>query len=334
MLTGSFPSLEVWYTIKVLRHFGDLPGFPKLAGAVASRSKSLKSLLVEVPKGARHVSEILVSFHQIPWARRERWAWQLVQAISQMHADGFPISTLTYLHPPILVDNTDYIRLWQFRGKQWTAFPGRHRYPPEMDVLKMQASLSLLEAGQPDTPPERDIWDLGRVLWCLATHFPRAWSDLPLGEPLYSHEALSLPRLPDTIPQYYRNMVEWCRAPDLRVRPTAKRILDLFPVAVATAAALPIGSIRAIHDALPELNFSFTSCDFCNERCFGTSFNCPICDEGDFDICVACYGRGRYCNDSAHRLVELHVGASGIFENSGRYHSSVKMGGLRDILTV
>ena len=333
-LTRSYPSVEALYTIRVLHCLAEKRGFLRFKGIVPGvRPSSMKSWLVELPPGSRDLPTLLENGHNVPWMRRERWARELVEAVSEVHACGFTIASLNNVRPPIIIDGADHVRLWRFSSKQVQAFAGRHRWPPESAILE-QMSSAMRETDGLDATFKNDIWDLGLALYCLATHFRHGWEDLPVHDPQARTPAL--PPLPAQVPEYYRNIVQRCRAPKACERPPAWRLLKDFPGEEALEPTMPSSS--AMVDVQPAFNMPcildrrWSNCNRCKRRCWGTIFCCMVCSDSDFDLCAPCLDRGEHCDDLTHHLVELHVGPTGGRENTGQYHSCVKRGGGRDVL--
>ena len=53
---------------------------------------------------------------------------------------------------------------------------------------------------------------------------------------------------------------------------------------------------------------SFTiCCNICNDAIPNTHYHCSKCDDGDFDICEACYGQQIRCDGDDHWLVRRYV---------------------------
>ncbi|KAL8826649.1 MAG: hypothetical protein Q9191_003665 [Dirinaria sp. TL-2023a] len=53
---------------------------------------------------------------------------------------------------------------------------------------------------------------------------------------------------------------------------------------------------------------SFTiCCNICNDAIPNSHYHCSICDDGDFDICEACYNQQIHCDNDDHWLVKRYV---------------------------
>jgi len=218
---------------------------------------------------------------------------------------------------------------------------GGSYYPPEFRHLR-DVSPTTNEAAGPDVTSKMDIFHLGSILWLLAENLPRTPSS-----PVCSKEGcnaqvgpfcdkshidpIALPRLPENIPQYYRSIVDACRAERPNDRLAAWKLLKLFPSTSESESS-------HIETSKPErLNINVwgmsligsISCNYCQKRHIQLPiFHCNICDAGDFDLCQACFDGGMHCYDRDHFLVEMRK--IGSWMVPGKYHSSVKSSGDPD----
>ena len=345
----TIPTVELLYNIQLLRAMENTPGFVKFAGVVTDASgKRLSSYLIEFPwTRCRFLKDIFnetESSEVIPWERRERWARQIVEAVGCAHSKGFVIGTLGLAWRfSILIDHMDCVCLWQFKSK---IVPHRtpHNYTPELHGSANTGAHSRAETGRLDITSKTDLYNLGRVLWLLAEFFP--W--IPIGPTCVREECIqfphrcnrshedphSLPPLPPAIPQYYRDMVDMCRAESPTERPAAWRLLRLFPLANRhQSSPEAIISSESLDSALlkhSSLRFAF--CDHCGRPVESLSFTCTVCHSGDFDVCLLCFNEGRHCLDTDHLLVELEKRLSQGCAASGRYYSNVKDSGDRNVI--
>ena len=340
----ALPSYEFLYNIQLLRCLSDISGIAKFAGITVDNSGNyLKSYLVEMPK--TKCSLLLdratqTQYHS--WKHHENWARQLIQRISQVHSKGFVVGTLWYQRPAILIDSFDCLYFWRFEATiQVSDVPGA-LYPPEFRHYRSLSNQSINEAECPKVTPKFDIFHLGMILWILAESFSSRVSTSRLRErfstlsgPYYSDslvDTIALPRLANSIPQYYKDVVDACRAENPNERPPARRLLELFPptnnsescrIGYAKPESMDVGSLRACVAKT-------VTCDLCGKGIRMLFFHCNICSKGDYDICPKCYDAGLHCLEQDHLLVEL--------ENRGscpvarRYHSRVKSSGKRDVI--
>jgi serine/threonine protein kinase len=174
----------------------------------------------------------------LPWERREQWAKEIIEAVSQIHSKGFVAGTFGHVNDlPVAIDVSDRAMLWNFHNKLWTGEEQAGYMPPEFRALRRHGKTS---EQYVNATPKTDIFHLGMVLWLLAVnitpisthHFCRNSNcQRPAGAPCYEVHAdpIALPSLSSHVPQYYRDIVSHCRATNPSSRPSAWRLLQLFP---------------------------------------------------------------------------------------------------------
>ena len=238
----SIPAVGLLYTIRVLHCMNDSPGFTKLIGIITDNSRRyLKSYLIELPKPCRNILQIAAD-PSVPWERREQWAAHLVRGISRLHAHSFLVGGLCTCNIP-LIDDRASVQFWSFKfvtGRKTGAY-----YPPECLYIRDMPPC-IEEADSPKLTSKTDIFHLGLMLWLLAenklrTHASPVCSRMGCNEreksgeqnsnlcDLSHAEPIVLPRLPESIPRYFRNIVDACRRTDPSARPAAREILEMFP---------------------------------------------------------------------------------------------------------
>lgn len=339
------PSVEYLYSIRVLHCMKGASGFARLVGVVTDdEGKDLKSYLIEFPR-ARYNILHLAADTSISWERREKWAFQLIQGVSRMHEQGFVVGGLTMFTIPLILDRTDSVLFWVFREKIVPRRKIGAYYPPEFcHVRDMSAVMD--EADRPYVTSKMDIFHLGLLLWLLAENKPitraspvcmRKGCDLRGEEACdLSHvEPIALPQLPESIPRYYRDIVNSCRADQPRDRPAARDFLQKFPTVSGTLYQTQIREPYASGSSTFGwgLQIGKVTCSLCWKRPNYQQlpvFHCNVCNVGDFDLCQACFEGGAHCRDDTHLLVEL--GKIGSWVLPLRYHSCVKSSGDREII--
>ncbi|KAF2098908.1 kinase-like protein, partial [Rhizodiscina lignyota] len=146
----------------------------------------------------------------LPWSRRERWARQIVQGLSDIHEAGFVQGDFTLSN--IVIDSNDNAQIIDINRRGcpvgWE--------PPEMSKM--------IEAGQKISMyigTKTDLFQLGMVLWALVEE---------QDEPERVERPLETSAKWDTngIPAYYRNAFELCYDDDPGKRVSAKEILKMF----------------------------------------------------------------------------------------------------------
>ena len=345
MLPGSVPTVDLLYAIRVLHCMNGDPGFVKLIGIVTNDSRNrLKSYLIEYPNVSSNIIKMAAD-PSIPWERRERWAYQTIKAISQLHAQGFVIGGLTLFSWPV-IDNSDSIKFWYFRERFTPGRKGGAYYPPEFRHVR-NMSPTICEADCPHVTSKTDIFHLGLLLWLLAENKP-ATHESPVCRRSVCHtshdtdtnwdlshaEPVALPLLPESIPNYFREILDACRRENPSERPSASNILERFPFS---------NNFQQVQSELPEPNngdmkmmvegmrIAGVTCDNCAKiKIPLPTFHCNVCNLADFDLCQTCYDSGSHCNNDSHLLVKM--GNVGSWIVPKRYHSSIKSSGVRDII--
>lgn len=340
MFVGDVPSPELLYNVQLLHCMNRTPGFPRLVGFVKDNDGAqLQSSLIEFPRVQFKVRDATLD-GSVSWERREKWARQLVEGVSRVHSQGFVIGTLTAFWQPV-IDTSDNVQLWYFKKKFATCQLGDCYYPPECRHFR-NLSPTITGADCPNITSKADLYDLGLLLWVLAENV-----GYPCRSPVCIREhcagpvcdeshrdPIALPRLDDHIPQYFKDIVDACRAERPEDRLPARTLLELFPPQGALQSSQACGSTVDGTDvtSLGKRLLGTVSCDGCrNSNIAHRLYHCCTCKAGNFDICQACYNAGMHCPDKDHLLVEM--------ENVGdyrgialKYHSSVKRSGERDVI--
>lgn len=356
----SVPAVGLLYKIRVLHCMNGSPGFTKLIGIVTDNSRRyLKSYLIELPKTCRNILQMAAD-PSVSWERREQWAAQLVRGISRLHAHSFLVGGLCTCNIP-LIDDTASVQFWSFKETFVTGRKIGAYYPPECLYIRAMPP-TIEEADSPKLTSKTDIFHSGMMLWLLAENQPRT-HDSPVCSRMgcnerenngeqnsslcdLSHAApITLPPLPESIPRYFRDIVDACRRTDPSARPAAREILEMFPSldeesphhhqqqGHGQAHLLPQQNhkpdIESLADGVRMLKIT---CSLCGRKILTSHiYHCNLCDYADFDLCQTCYDCGMHCYDDEHMLVEL--GKVGSWTVPRRYHSCVKYpAGERDVI--
>jgi serine/threonine protein kinase len=342
------PTHKDVYNIQILRSMDDVPGFSKLVGVVVDNSgEHLRSYLIEFPQDKwDFLSDVVTESSEIPWERRESWARQLVEAVRQLHFKLCVIGNLWRYHSSIIVDSHDRLHLWSFEKKFDLNSTRSCWCPPEFDQLQDLSSVTY-QTEFSNITPKTDIFHLGMALWYLANGYPtphleqgsseatRSLSTpFELGVLQHVDGYIALPRLPDCIPRYYRDIIDECRSVNPHDRPAAWRILERFPPENETMnPQIEDSSLDKMDLSSMKKRFiRHVWCDYCRFGCRGVSFHCNICSKGDFDICLNCYKKGEHCSEANHLLLEMEWIETKGWTVSQRYHTVVKVSGKRDIV--
>ncbi|RDA91023.1 hypothetical protein CP533_2540 [Ophiocordyceps camponoti-saundersi (nom. inval.)] len=151
---------------------------------------------------------------RFPWARKEKWARQIVQGLSDIHESGFVQGDFTLSN--IVIDDAGDAKIIDINRRGcpvgWE--------PPEATALLDTGHRISMYIGV-----KSDLYQLGMVLWGLAMekHEPEVY-----GRPL------QLSSLTD-VPGWYWRMTGICLSADPRTRSQASTLLQLFPKDVSPA---------------------------------------------------------------------------------------------------
>ena len=341
----SSPNSEFLYSLRVLHCMKGTLGFAKLVGIVTDdEGIYLKSYLVEFPRARWNILQ-LAKNPQVSWQRREKWALQLIRGISQVHEKGFVFGGLTVYTIPLVLDSTDDLCFWSFKERLVSGRKLGAYYPPEFCYLR-DLSLMTDPADCPCVTSKTDIFHLGLLLWLLAegdlsTNASPVcmWKQCDAvrdGPCDSSHlEPVLLPQLPESVPKYYRDIVDNCRAEKSSDRPAARELLSKFPFVnnLQSQPKSPERYIADINISADGIRTSKVACDHCNKWLTQLPvFHCNICEVGDFDLCPACLKSGEHCLNSDHLLVEL--GKIGSWTVPLKYYSCVRSSGVRDVINL
>jgi hypothetical protein len=279
----------------------------------------------------------------ISWTRREKWARQIVEAVSQIHRGGFISGCLYYSDAQIFINDLDQVKFTFFLQKMPINYPFGGYLPPEYRHLRTPKSPDRISCIP--VTPKIDLFHLGMVLWQLGTNNPSLgdWSFCKMANcALASYscnqehaDPIGLPPIED-VPEYYREIVTLCRGKDPKARPPAWRLLEMFPPEIVSEPPKPEGSSNAtscidIISPETEIQETTTSCDRClKSNDLGGFFHCDTCEDGDYDLCLACYDIGLHCLDPDHFLISIkyHKG----HRVPGSYHSRVQNSGKREVI--
>ncbi|KAI7466787.1 kinase-like protein [Hortaea werneckii] len=199
---------EFLYEVNALDSLRGCESIIQLEGLVTNDSgDAVKGLLISYAPGGALV-DILYDYNGgLPWYRREKWAKQIVQGLSDIHEAGFVQGDFTLSN--IVIDEYDNAQIIDINRRGcpvgWE--------PPELSRL--------IDSGQRISmciSVKTDLYQLGMVLWALAEQ---------IDEP--ERVERPLPRLIDGVPACYSEMVEICLSERPQSRWPANRLLRMFP---------------------------------------------------------------------------------------------------------
>ncbi|KAL2061760.1 hypothetical protein VTL71DRAFT_7138 [Oculimacula yallundae] len=200
---------EFLYEINALHQLSGSNSVIQFGGVVLdNRGELVKGLLISFAEQGALIDVIFDGEGRIPWRRRERWAKQIVQGLSEIHEAGFVQGDFTLSN--IVIDGDDNAKIIDINRRGcpvgWE--------PPEVAALIGSNQRISMYIGV-----KSDLYQLGMVLFALATQ-----QDEP-----ETHRPLDLNTFPLEIPDYYLELCRRCLSDDPRKRSQASTLLTLFP---------------------------------------------------------------------------------------------------------
>ena len=144
----------------------------------------------------------------VPWARRERWAKQIIQGLSNLHEGGFVQGDFTLSN--IVVDENDQAQIIDINRR---GCPVGWESPEMVPLVESGQRLSMYIGVK------SDLYQLGMVLWALA---------MEQDEPERAKRPLRLDQADTEIPQYFRHLTGICLSEKPKQRFAAKDLLAMF----------------------------------------------------------------------------------------------------------
>ncbi|KAH9821420.1 Protein tyrosine kinase [Teratosphaeria destructans] len=219
---------EFQYEVNALDSLLGCPNVVQLEGLVTdNEGTAVKGLLLSyATQGA--LVDMLYDFRgELPWYRREKWAKQIVQGLSDIHEAGFVQGDFTISN--VVIDEDDNAQIIDINRRGcpvgWE--------PPELGKL--------IESGQRigmHIGVKTDLYQLGMVLWALAEE-----ND----EPERAPRPLRLGR---EVPSYYRQVVDTCLSSRVQDRLPAAKLLRSFPPSAGKAPSTGSRSVDFLDDRI------------------------------------------------------------------------------------
>jgi len=207
---------EFLYEIEVLNELRGSKNVIDFHGLVVDDDeKIIKGLLISFASLGALVDVIYDDklSSSLSWHRRERWAYQIVQGLSEIHEAGFVQGDFTLSN--IVIDSEDDAKIIDINRRGcpigWE--------PPEL--------LRLVRRGQKISMfinVKSDIFQLGMVLWALAQQ-----DDEPEHVERTSSGAMPCITAQD-VPNWFEDIIDACLNRQPRGRPSAKELLTMFPL--------------------------------------------------------------------------------------------------------
>ncbi|KAF2836087.1 hypothetical protein M501DRAFT_940449, partial [Patellaria atrata CBS 101060] len=181
---------EFLYEINALSSLQDSQSVIQFEGIVVDEKRELlKGLLISFAEQGALVDLIYdwKGTSTLPWKRRERWAKQIVQGLSEIHEAGFVQGDFTLSN--IVVDSNDNAKIIDINRRGcpvgWE--------PPEMSRLIESKQRISIYIGV-----KSDLFQLGMVLWALAEEED---------EPERQERPLTFSREGHEVPTYFREII-------------------------------------------------------------------------------------------------------------------------------
>lgn len=201
---------EFLYEINALTELIDAKSVIRFQGLVVNDDEThVKGLLIGFAEQGALVDILYDDKGKLSWARRERWAKEIVEGLAEIHEAGFVQGDFTLSN--IVIDEKDEAKIIDINRRGcpvgWE--------PPEISRL--------IESGQRISMyigVKSDLFQLGMVLWALATEED---------EPERKQRLLGLLVARDNVPQYFCELTARCLSEQPRERLPARRLLTYFP---------------------------------------------------------------------------------------------------------
>ena len=200
---------EFLYEINALHQLSGSRSVIQFGGVVLdNKGEIVKGLLISFAEQGALIDVIYDGEGKIPWRRRERWAKQIVQGLSEIHEAGFVQGDFTLSN--IVIDEDDNAKIIDINRRGcpvgWE--------PPEVAALIESNQRISMYIGV-----KSDLYQLGMVLYALATQQDEPETQRPL----------NLDSFPADIPDYFLDLCHRCLNDDPRRRSQAEVLLRIFP---------------------------------------------------------------------------------------------------------
>ncbi|KAJ5933122.1 hypothetical protein N7516_007611 [Penicillium verrucosum] len=217
---------EFLYEINALHALKDRPSVIQVEGIVIDDWRGVvKGLLISYAEKGALVDILYEQRGRTSFARRERWAKQIVQGLCEIHESGYVQGDFTLAN--IVVDADDNAKIIDIN---------RRGCPVGWEPPEIAAKIESNQRISMYIGVKTDLFQLGMTLWALAME-----EDEPERQPRPL-------RLGDDakIPDYYRRIVDICLSPTPRHRLSAKDLLSMFPPLPEARVSTPVQSLETI----------------------------------------------------------------------------------------
>lgn len=212
---------EFLYEINALHALTGAPNVIQVGGIVVDEHhQKVKGLLISYAEQGALVDILYDHRGQIPFARRELWAKQIVQGLCEIHESGYVQGDFTLSN--IVVDAEDNASIIDINRR---GCPVGWEPPEIAQKIESNQRISMYIGVK------TDLYQLGMTLWALAMQ-----EDEPERQPRPLFLGFDV-----DVPDYYRRIVDICLSPVPRHRLSAKELLSFFP---AHLFPRPIARVR------------------------------------------------------------------------------------------
>ncbi|RFU28273.1 hypothetical protein B7463_g8055, partial [Scytalidium lignicola] len=200
---------EFLYEINALHRLSGSRSVIQFGGVVVDNTgEHVKGLLISFAEQGALIDVVYDGEGKIPWSRRERWAKQIVQGLSEIHEAGFVQGDFTLSN--IVIDEYDNAKIIDINRR---GCPVGWEPPEVTDLIDSNQRISMYIGVK------SDLYQLGMVLYALAFQ-----EDEP-----ENHRPFNLDLAPREVPDYYLDICRRCLSDDPRHRLQAAVLLTYFP---------------------------------------------------------------------------------------------------------
>lgn len=214
---------EFLYEINALSELSNSRNVIRFYGVVVDEyGENVKGLLISYAEQGALIDVIYEHDQGLSWTRREKWARQIVEGLSEIHEAGFVQGDFTLSN--IVIDHNDNAKIIDCNRR---GCPVGWEPPEATPLIESNQRISMYIGVK------SDLYQLGMVLWALAEQIDEPEIQ---GRPLVLSEKLQLP-------EWYRSVVRICLADNPRARMQAIDLLRLFPARPEPDSELPSISV-------------------------------------------------------------------------------------------
>ncbi|KAF2155041.1 kinase-like protein, partial [Myriangium duriaei CBS 260.36] len=202
---------EFLYEVNALHALQDSKAVIDLKGIVTdNEGKYIKAILISYGSRGTLCDMIFDHHHsdKLPWARRRKWARQILQGLCDIHEAGYVQGDFTISN--MVVDEDDNASIIDLNRR---GCPIGWEPPELMRVIQSRQRVSLMIGVK------SDLYQLGMCLYALAEQVEEP-------ERRYREDLLHMPD--EEVPDWYKQMVLTCLAPQPQRRVPAVDLLRKF----------------------------------------------------------------------------------------------------------